>query len=178
MFDPTVFENLKVAFENRLYDLDNIEGSVTVTGRRDLLDLAVLTRELTLQFVLAGGDPGKGTAEAELVLTAPLAELAAEILASPGAVPGCGLLIRFRLWITEPDRDCDEIGQIVQDVWQPQLPPVQTLSYTYGETPARWLDTVELRFNRMINEDQMEDIPELLGHAVLTLERLASRPGR
>ena len=178
MFDPTIFENLKVAFENRLYDLDNIEGSVTVTGRRDLLDLAVMSRELTLQFVLAGGDTGKGTAEAELVLGAPLSELAAEILETPGAVPGCGLLIRFRLWVSDPDRDCAEIGQIVHDVWEPQLPPVQTLSYTYGEERARWLDTVEVRFNRMVNEEQMEDIPELLGYAVHTLERLAAISGR
>ena len=35
MYDPTVFENLKVAFENLLYDMDNIERKINITNRTD-----------------------------------------------------------------------------------------------------------------------------------------------
>ncbi|MHA7962595.1 hypothetical protein ACX93W_00520 [Paenibacillus sp. CAU 1782] len=34
-FHPTVFENIKVALENELYDMDNLDGLVTVSGRSD-----------------------------------------------------------------------------------------------------------------------------------------------
>ena len=33
MYDPTIFENLKVAFENHVYDLDNIERKIDIKNR-------------------------------------------------------------------------------------------------------------------------------------------------
>ena len=33
MYDPTVFENLKVAFENQVYDLDTIEREIRIINR-------------------------------------------------------------------------------------------------------------------------------------------------
>ena len=36
MFDPTIFENLKVGIENAVYDLDNLDEIIRVTDRKDL----------------------------------------------------------------------------------------------------------------------------------------------
>ena len=46
MFDPTVFDNLKVAVENEFYDLDNLDRIIDITNRRDLLDMAVMSRPM------------------------------------------------------------------------------------------------------------------------------------
>ncbi|MBE1554672.1 hypothetical protein [Sporosarcina limicola] len=41
MYDPTIFENLKVAFENQVYDLDNLDQKITITNRIDRMDFAI-----------------------------------------------------------------------------------------------------------------------------------------
>lgn len=170
MFDPTVLENLKIAFENQLYDLDNIEGKIQITNREDLLDMAVMSRKFTLQFMLAGS----GTVTGEVVLESSLDDLAAEILETPGSTPACTLLVRFYKQVRDWPEECRRIAQAVRSVWQPEMPPVQTLSIVYGEEPAVWQDVIELRFNRRINEDQIEDIPALIEHMIRSLEWLAA----
>ncbi|MDQ6421813.1 hypothetical protein RB620_20505 [Paenibacillus sp. LHD-117] len=175
MFDPTVFENLKVALENGLYDLDNLDRAIDIVGRRDLLDMAVFSRELSLSFRLAGG----GSATAELLLRATLKELAAEILEQPGAAPTCRLRLRFHLESDGADDTCETVGRCLLSIWQPAEPPVQTLSRDYGVGGNRWRHTAELDFGRGIGEEQMEDLPELLEHMLLTLSELdrLAKPG-
>ncbi len=45
MYDPTIYDNLKVAFENHIYDLDNLEHKITIMNRMDRMDYAVLARD-------------------------------------------------------------------------------------------------------------------------------------
>ncbi|TJY42196.1 hypothetical protein E5161_09305 [Cohnella pontilimi] len=168
MFDPTVFDNLKVGFENHLYDLDNLAGQIRITGRTDRLELSVMGREFAVLFALTGNDG----IQAEIRLVAPLKELAAEILEIPGKTPGCELSVRFLLEVEDPASQCEQIRQVVERIWQPDIPPVQTLSFVYGTEPAVYRNTVEIRFARQIDEEQMGDIPELVRHVLLTLTEL------
>ena len=48
MFHPTVFDNIKIALENQIYDYDNLDGILVVTDRSDLLNLALMSREFSL----------------------------------------------------------------------------------------------------------------------------------
>ncbi|MBD2867495.1 hypothetical protein [Paenibacillus arenilitoris] len=168
MFDPTVFENLKVAFENELYDLDNLDRAIDIANRTDRLDMAVMAREFALQFRLAG----RTDVTAELRLRATLADLAAEILETEGASPGCSLQLRFHLQVSEPDAQCGLIEEALRRIWQPELTPKQTISRVYGQEPIVHTNRIELDFNRQINEEQMEDIPELARHMLQTLKEL------
>lgn len=168
MFDPTVFENLKVAFENQLYDLDNLDARISVIGREDMLDLAVMSRRFVLRFALTG----RPDVQASVVLEAGVADLSAEILETPGASPACTLLIRFTQRVNDVEDDCARIERVIRDIWGDELPLKQTLSRVYGELPVVWAAAAELRFNRRINEDQMGDLPELIAHMLATLERL------
>jgi len=84
MYDPTIFENLKVAFENHIYDLDNIDRIITIMNRVDRIDLSVLAREFSIQFALV--DQPEVTAE--IVLEASLQDLAGEILEWTEINPG------------------------------------------------------------------------------------------
>ena len=175
MFDPTVFDNLKVAIENEFYDLDNLDRIIDITGRKDLLDMAVMSREFSLLFRLAKDR----RAEAELILDTSLRDLAAELLEQPEGKPACGLRLRFHLEISgeEADAVCREIERCVSGIWHSGEKPVQTLSRTYGDDSGRCRNVVELRFGRRIGEEQIDDIPELAKHAVMTLEALCGLSG-
>lgn len=168
MFDPTVFDNLKVAIENAVYDLDNLDSRIEITQRIDRLEMSVMSREFGIQFRLRE-HPG---VTAEVRLKADLSNLAAEILEMEDQIPGCRLLLRFEMEIHEIETQCSRIEDILAQIWKPDLRPVQTLSLIYGEKASTYHNRVELRFSRQINEDQMQDIPELLEHILLTLVEL------
>ncbi len=167
MFDPTIVENLKVAFENQLYDLDNLDGRIRITGRKDLLDMSVMSREFAIKFELAEDT----SVFAEIRLQASLADLAAEILEQEGKRPGCELRICFAMHVSRPEEECGRIEQLLKEIW-PEVPLVQTLSRIYGANREGWMNEAELRFQRKIDEEQMEDIPEMISHAMRTLQEL------
>ncbi|MFC4103317.1 hypothetical protein [Paenibacillus xanthanilyticus] len=172
LFDPSIYDNLKVAFENQLYDLDNLDARITVTGRRDLLDMAVMSRAFAIRFVLREAP----ALEAELLLEASLAELAAEIMELAEQKPGCRLSLRFHQQVPRDTADdaCARIHRILADIWSPELPPRQTLQFQYQDEQSApvFAHTAELTFNRKIDEEQMEDIPDLLEHVLRTLAEL------
>ncbi|WP_342417906.1 hypothetical protein NST83_08790 [Paenibacillus sp. FSL R10-2782] len=168
MFDPTVFDNLKVAMENAVYDLDNLDSRIEITQRIDRLEMSVMSREFAIQFRLTER-PG---VTAEIRLNADLNNLAAEILGIEDQIPGCVLLLSFYMEIREIETQCSQIEDLLTQIWKPDLRPLQTLSFVYGEKAATYQNKIDLRFSRQINEDQMEDIPELLEHILLTLTEL------
>lgn len=168
MFHPTVFENIKVSLENQIYDYDNLDGILMVTGRADSLDLALMSREFTLAFRLT--DSSKVTAE--IVLRSSVKELGDEILETPGMVPGCHLLLRFYREVDEPAAQCPAIERILSSIWGPELTPVQTLSFRFGNTGTSYSNIIALPFNRQINEEQMDDLPDLLKFLLRSAEEL------
>ncbi|MBO7748904.1 hypothetical protein I8J29_32500 [Paenibacillus sp. MWE-103] len=168
MFDPTVFDNLKVAVENYVYDLDNLDGRIVITHRVDRLEMAVMARVFALQFTLAQGSG----ITAEIRLEASLKELAAEILDQQGAAPGCALRLRFFMPVEDVGRTCAFVEERLTDIWQPEMPPTQTISYLYGEADPGYQNEVEVHFNRKINEEQMEDLPGLIEHMLKSLDAL------
>ncbi|KGE18974.1 hypothetical protein [Paenibacillus wynnii] len=168
MFHPTVFDNVKYAFENQIYDLDNLDGIIEVTDRADLLDLALMSREFRVSFKLK--DSEKVTSQ--VVLLSSIKDLGDEILEVPGASPGCTLLLRFYMEVEDESDQCEDIQNTLFAIWGPDLQPIQTLSFIYEQEQETCNNTIELKFKRQINEDQMEDIPELLKHMIQSAEEL------
>ncbi|MFD1955503.1 hypothetical protein ACFSL6_15285 [Paenibacillus thailandensis] len=168
MFDPTVFDNLKVAFENTIYDLNNLDRRIAVTSRKDVLDMAVMGRRFSIGFQLTDG----GTAYAEIELSASLKELAAELLEQEGTNPGCELNVYFHVSMDEIDENCRQIREALHEIWEPEQPVSQTIGFIYGSTPLVYRNRIGIPFNRKINEDQMEDIANLVDFTIKTLERL------
>ncbi|MCM3630657.1 hypothetical protein M3194_25320 [Paenibacillus glycanilyticus] len=174
LFDPTIFDNLKIALENQLYDLDNLDERVRIVNRVDRLDMAVMSREFALQFILAGGERSKRII-GEIRLDTSLRDLAAELLElQEGDPPGCSLRLLFHLKVTDADAHCPRIEAALRGQWGAELSLTQTLCFVYGgeRGSGNYKNTVELRFNRRIDEEQMNDLPELLEHMMLTLEVL------
>ncbi|OKP97358.1 hypothetical protein [Paenibacillus sp. P46E] len=168
MFHPTVFDNIKIAFENQLYDYDNLDGILVITDRTDLLNLALMSREFSLSFKLTDGR----NVTSEVVLLSSVKELSDEILETPGSNPGCSLLLRFYMEIEDVNVQCPAIDDVLSAIWGPDFQPVQSLSYLYGQDADTYNNCIELQFKRQITEDQMEDIPNLLKFLLQSAEEL------
>lgn len=169
MFDPTIFENLKVVMEGAVYDLD-LEGVILVVGRQDLVDLADMSRAYVIRFRLKDG---KCTGELRLI--AGLADLAGEKLEWKNATPGCSLEIKFTLEMKETGSACHTIQRELEAIWDHRPDIRQTVSYPYyAEAGRDRLFTNEIRcsFNRKIDEGHWSDFPELLDVMVDSLEAL------
>ncbi|MFJ2045005.1 hypothetical protein ACIOBL_15435 [Paenibacillus taichungensis] len=167
MFDPTIYDNLKVGFENYLYDLDNLDELISITDRKDQLEMARMSREFVLQFCLRDCPEVTG----EVVLSTSLEDLAAEILETPGGPSGCRLRLRFRMVVKEPETQCPAISPILQESW-PEQRKLQHIHYIFEDQPATYAVTAEVHFDRSVNEDQMGDIPDLCDHMVNVLTKL------
>ncbi|OLS36335.1 hypothetical protein BTR22_12600 [Alkalihalophilus pseudofirmus] len=169
MYDPTIFENLKVAIENTVYDLDNIDQLIEVSGRKDLMDMAVMSRMLELSFYLKN----QTQVEATIHLDAAIEDLAAEILEEEDQQSGCVLRVSFQLMVKDPDIKCMMINELLKDIWQPELAISQKVACHYPcEEGQAYENTVTILFPRKINEDQMEQLPEFIEHILISLERL------
>ncbi|MNW31928.1 hypothetical protein D3C74_88560 [compost metagenome] len=171
-FDPTIFDNLKVALENELYDLDNLDGTIRITGRKDLLEMSVMSRRCAIQFELAEASG----VTAELQLDTGLMDLAAEVLELEGHVPGCQVLLAFAMKAGAEDElraQCEHARQVLTDDWSAEADLAQRIAYSYGASSPVYSHTAELRFRRRIDEEQMEDLTELVKHAVASLRKLS-----
>lgn len=166
MYDPTIFENLKVAFENHIYDLDNIDEKITIINRADCMDFAILARELAIQFTLVN----QPDVTAEIVLQASIKELAGEILEVPGENLGCNLSVRFTKTVRNVAIECPQIEQALNSIWETDIQITQTLSFVHGQQASSYLNSIDMTFKSKINEEHMGDIAELLEHVLESLE--------
>lgn len=167
LYDPTIFDNLKVAIENELYDRDNIDQLIHISGRKDMMDMAVMEREFRLKFHLVD----KPDIQAEIVLHSSLTDLAAEILEQQHIVAGCSLRIHYELVISDEQQQCAAIEQQLQSIWGAQVSITQQISHVYDaeSLPDLYHNRISIVFHRKINEEQMNDIMDLAEHMIHSL---------
>lgn len=166
MYDPTIFENLKVALENRVYDLDNLDQKISIINRTDRMDLATMARDFSIQFTLRESS----SVEAEIVLLAPLQDLAGEILELPWPDLGCSLLLRFVKPVQNYRTQCRQIEDALHAIWEDDILITQTLSFRYGpESVPDYVDLIEVKFRPKLNEGHMGELSDFLGHVLNTL---------
>jgi hypothetical protein len=168
VFDPTIYENMKVVIEGAVYDLD-LAGEVLVTNRSDRVELSTMSRSYSIQFKLLG----LGDVLAELYLAAATEDLAAEILERSTMTPGCTLQIGFQMKVSEIEEDCAAIQHLLFDIWGNECTLSQKLSFTFGKSQhSPYTNDIYLDFGRKFGESIIDDIPSLLEHMVLSIERL------
>lgn len=170
VFDPTIYDNIKVVLEGAVYDYD-LEGRIIITRREDRIDLSSMSRTFAIEFARSADKPSR----AEIYLHVHLSDLAAEILENPNAKPGCTLLIKFYASLNEPDRDCPKIAAGLSAIWAHRPHITQQLSYTYGQPETAYRNQITLSFGRKVDESQLDDFPELITHALESLIWLDER---
>lgn len=182
MFDPTVFENVKVVMEGAIYELD-LARKIAITKREDLIDLSTLSRSYALRFT-AITDGFETPAEAELRLHADLGDLASEILEledGDGKIkPGCSLEAAFFLDLRHKDKQDEECGKIrdtLERIWGHRFTVKQALTFDYGTPAPVYHNRITVDFGRKFGEEVIEDIANLLDHMVLSLIELHQLQG-
>ncbi|QCJ43205.1 hypothetical protein FAY30_15565 [Bacillus sp. S3] len=167
MFDPTAFDNMKVVIEGVLYDRD-ISGEIVITDRNDLLNMAKMSRQFDVSIRLP-----HSSVIVKMELKSDLHNLAAELL--PNSLSdhhaGCYLNMQFFL---EHDVEIDyqSIVKILRDIWG----ATRKISLSVHKKPLepdKSIKTViTLVFDRLITEDQLDDLVEMTDFLVITLEKL------
>lgn len=170
MFDPTIFDNLKVVAEGAVYDLD-LQGEILVTNRVDQVDLASLSRKFSITFREAGQE--ENSVHGELRIYAGAHDLSAEILGNDIQTIGCYIEVVFFVNIQHVEEDCELIRLTLLDIWGNPPTITQKVSFAYTpEQPKEWMDTIILKFERKIGEAQVDDLPVIVDYMVESIDRL------
>ncbi len=168
LYDPTIFENLKVTFENQVYDLDNLERKITITNRVDRMDFAIMARDFAVQFTLVD----QPDVTAEIVLEASLKDLAGEILEVPGQKLGCTLFVQFTKHVQNVATQCKQIEHALNEIWEDDIQLTQTLNFVFEQEVPIYQDVVKVQFKAKINEEHIGDISDFLESVLETLDVL------
>lgn len=171
MFDPTVFENLKVVAEGAVYDLDLV-GQIVVTNRKDQVDLAKLSRHYAVTF--RKSDRGENSVQGELRIDVDAHNLSAEILEKADDEIGCSVeVVFYTTRINNIEQDCMAIQTVLFSVWGTRPSITQELSFFYNDENMKQLsNTILLKFDRKIAEAQVEDLPVIVDHMVESIDQL------
>lgn len=168
MFDPTAFDNMKVVLEGALYDLD-LKGDIVIADRNDIINTAKWSRLFEAGFTL----PDNNSIMAKFVLKAELENLAAELL--PGFLSeqksGCFIRLSFLL-LNEKITDYQKVEKAVSDIWgsNRSINHAVTFDPLHNSSKKKYEITVD--FERIISEDQMDDLIEMVDFMIMTLKRL------
>ncbi|MEI5907277.1 hypothetical protein WAK64_09425 [Bacillus spongiae] len=161
MFDPTAFDNVKVVLEGALYEAD-LEGSIAVINRQDLVDLARMSREYRITFQLSHV---KGV-NVELTLSSTLSMLSSELLMLSNQQSGANLKLTYR--IDEKTELGAKLERILKRCWGNRL--FEKIEYRSSESGKKLF--YKHVFNRPILEDQVDDLIALSEKSIQSLEML------
>ncbi|MFX3625312.1 MAG: hypothetical protein ACE3JP_15100 [Ectobacillus sp.] len=167
MFDPTVFENLKVVVEGAVYDHD-FEGDIHVTDRKNMINMASMSRTYSVSFTLQEEAP---LYTAVFMLHADVYNLAGEIM-EKSFTPGCELYVKFHCPLPDIHPYCEQIERIMQTIWGKERMITQRISYEYNKRAVSYENTVTISFQKAITEDHVDDLPAVIDHMVQTLHKL------
>ncbi|MEH7276733.1 hypothetical protein [Neobacillus vireti] len=171
MFDPTAFDNMKVVIEGALYDLD-LEGKIAVIDRNDFVNTAKMSRSFELYFTLPDSH-----VTALIEIRSELMNLAAELLTNFNfqKEPGCYIKLQFLHQGITNKVHLKNILSILIDIWGDTRKISQSITINHSESTTHNVNSIVL--DRLVREDQMEDMVELIDTMVLTLEQLQSYLG-
>ncbi|MDQ0245382.1 hypothetical protein J2S09_002959 [Bacillus fengqiuensis] len=170
MFDPIVFDNLKVVIEGEVYDLD-LEGHVSVVNREDYVDLARFSRVYRISFQQTSA------IVASLLLTTHIDHIHAELSGNKQVKPGCLIEIDFVLsqMSTFTDVQCANYEKQLRAIWGEERIIEQRVSHLIGTNEYK--NEMKIKFNRYIYEDQVDDIIEMVDYMLETIQKFNNGDG-
>lgn len=173
MFDPTIYDNLKVVLEGTLYDYDR-EGRVYVSGRRDLVDLATMSRSFRMEL-----RKQEGTCRAELELSSSLVDFASELRHMRLADELPGSMLRLTFWLAESAADQYEVMDgYLQEQWGEVAEVVHQRTSVLragGATEHQGEYRITLNFRDKVDENNIQDISPLVEEFIKTIEYLDAK---
>lgn len=167
MFDPTAFDNMKVVIEGALYDLD-LAGEIVITDRNDIVNMAKMSRSFDVRFQLSSTQH----VSAKLEIKADLINLAAELLTNMLSEKhsGCTVGLQFFHKGITDEKQLNAIQDIFFDIWGETRQIRQSVTMTPSKSEIE--SCISIEFNRLIIEDQMDDLVEMIDFMIETKRRL------
>ncbi|MFD2445770.1 hypothetical protein ACFSO7_17570 [Bacillus sp. CGMCC 1.16607] len=166
MFDPTAFDNMKVVIEGYLYDKD-IDGELNIVDRNDVINLAKLSREYSIKFCLKNSPR---ESYGDFCLKAGLENLSAELL--PIKIkPRQGCVVQLQFFLTHPN-EADFYYKIQNElglIWGTNRKITQSIQVDPLKENLLIQNRIIIDFNRLIEEDQIDDLVDIVDHMVQTL---------
>lgn len=171
MFDPTAYENMRVVIEGELYDRDLV-GEISIIDRNDLINMAKLLRSYEVIFVKRGHE----VVQCQLLLEARLENLAAELLPAQLNTKLAG--VTLSIMFTFQHEKSSDLHNIIEkeliDIWGSDRTIQQRVIYE-PLMPERNITTeATIKFERLIFEEQIDDLIDMLDYCLETLERVYS----
>lgn len=169
MFDPTAFENMKVVIDGALYDED-LSGRITIIDRNDFLNSAKLSRKYEVSFTEKMDDHVVCT----FIIEAGLENLAAELLpaARSDLLAGCKLFVKFSFNHPNEYFYFRKVEKCLKDIWGHERTINQIASFLPFEEGSGINNETIISFNRLVYEDQIDDILEMIEYMIVSLKRL------
>lgn len=169
MFDPTAFENMKVVIEGALYDRD-LDGEIAIIDRNDLMNLAKLSRIYEVTFT----ESANSSVQCTLILQASLENLASELLPShlESQQSGAHLTILFKMRHENRQELHEKIEKELARIWGSDRSIIQNVSFNPMEKTGEIMKEIKLEFNRLIVEDQIDDLFMMVDYILASIKKL------
>ena len=173
MSHPTAYENFKVIIEGSVYDAD-LTGDVLVVNRSETMDLAILARKYEIQFILPPYDYVKGS----IVVDASLAHLAEELLFHKEDQAAAQVEIGLFFQTKKPlsSENISNLTDYLHDIWGKERLITINASDCYVNGMYQYTSQqMTISFNRVVTEDQADDLYELIHYCTSSLEILVKK---
>ena len=171
LFDPTAFDNMKVVLEGAVYDRD-ILNDILVVKRDDLVNLATLSRQFTIEFELKKPHFQKKISGG-ISLYASLENLSSELLAPYINDTSSGSTVEIFIACTEKitTEQSDEIFNNLEDIWGKQRTIQWTTLATKTNTNQQSFSSkFTISFDRLVKEDHMDDLVDMIEYLIQSLQ--------
>ncbi|GHH98264.1 hypothetical protein [Neobacillus kokaensis] len=168
MFDPAAFDNMKVVIEGALYDKD-LDGEIAITDRNDIFNIAKMSRMFNIYFSFP--EIAEGILSAKIELEARFDNLAAELLSGSVSekLAGCYVTLQFFIEHEDEINQYQAVQKIFSGVWGELRKITQTIEYNPLAKPQKVKNVVTIDFERLIREEQMDDLVEMTEFMLTTL---------
>ncbi|MBA4536184.1 hypothetical protein H1Z61_03265 [Bacillus aquiflavi] len=168
MFDPTAYENMKVVLEGALYDRD-LADEIAIIDRDDIVNLAKLSRFYKITFKTTFAP----AVTVILIMKASLENLSSELLPKvlSSSKAGCEIIVQFLLPWNDDKEFFIELDHIAKVIWGAE----RTIKYKLiSELQEESVTTCEvtLLFNRLVYEEQIDDLVVMIDYMVQTVRQI------
>ena len=130
----------------------------------------------SLKFFFSFPNTVKSQVTARLDLEADLKNLAAELL--PGSLTkrfsGCFIHLEFSFEHQQRIIDYEQIERILSEIWGENRKITQAVTFYPLKEDKKWLSVVKVEFDRLIHEDQIDDLISMVDVIITTLYHLQS----
>lgn len=171
MFDPTIYENLKIILEGLVYDLD-FDGHLTVTDRKDIVDLASMSRKYSIEVSVQGK---KGPVKALIDLEAGLKDLADEIMERETSQTGCRFSVTYYVMVQDIEAECTKIGEGLRNIWGTRGEVTQKVSYIFGLPRGSYQNEAKVEVRDKLHVENNEQLEEYLERMMTAVEQIFNK---